>query len=331
MKNDPHLIQVVFEATYRCNSKCIFCYNCWKNDYNVAKEMSINEIRKVFNKLPHFDRLAISGGEPLLRDDIEDLIEVGLEFTDQIALLTNGTLINNQVAKTLSKYNIQVQIPIHGLEGTHNKLVSRKDGYKKALLGVAYLKKHGIHFAITSVATSMNIHEMEQVFKLGVAIGAKELQVIRFMPGGEGLSYNHLILSDKEYRIMLKSLNDVCGRYKVFGAIGAPNIPCRFPEKNLKHIQFGSCSAGIDWLVIDPSGRVRICNHSPTILGDLTQQSFSEIWNNPILRSFRNLEMIPEKCNDCERRLECRGGCRAVAETYFGDLKAPDPLMLKCG
>lgn len=329
MKNDPQLIQVVFEATYRCNSKCIFCYNCWKNDYKVMKEMSIDDIREVFSKLPHFDRLAISGGEPLLRDDIEDVIEVGLEFTDQIALLTNGTLITNKVAKSLGKFDLQVQIPIHGLERTHNKLVGRKDGYRKALHGVAYLKKHGINFAITSVATSMNIQEIKQVFELGVAIGAKDLQVIRFMPGGEGLSNNHLMLSDKEYHLMLKSLNDVCGRYKVFGAIGAPNIPCRFPENKYKHIQFGDCSAGIDWLVIDPSGRARICNHSPTILGDLSKQSFSEIWNHPILRSFRNMEMIPKECDDCDKRLDCRGGCRAVAETYYGDLKAPDPLMYK--
>jgi radical SAM protein with 4Fe4S-binding SPASM domain len=72
---------------------------------------------------------------------------------------------------------------------------------------------------------------------------------------------------------------------------------------------------------------MRICNHSPTILGNLTEQSFEEIWQHPLLQKFRNNQIIPKECQSCKQKFECRGGCRAVAETYYGDILAPDPLM----
>ena len=226
------------------------------------------------------------------------------------------------------RHNVIVQVPFHGLEKTHNELTGLADGYKSAMRGVAYLKKHDVRFAITSVANKKNINELKDIFELGVALGASELQVIRFMPGGEGIRNDDLLLDSKEYVMMLESLNEVCMRYRVFGAIGAPNVPCIYPEKKYKYITFGSCSAGIDWLVVDPSGRIRICNHSPTILGNLLNQSFEEIWNHEILKSFREYKVIPEECDACDKRLDCRGGCRAVAETYYGSLYAPDPLMV---
>ncbi|MGA1820586.1 MAG: SPASM domain-containing protein, partial [Thermoplasmatota archaeon] len=199
--------------------------------------------------------------------------------------------------------------------------------YRKTIKGVAYLRKHGMEFAITSVSNRKNIKEMEDILKLGIALGAKEMQVIRFMPGGAGMDQTELMLTDEEYRKLLKVMDRISVKFGVFCAMGAPNVPCRFPEKGFKKLEFGACSAGIDWFVIDPSGRMRICNHSPTILGDLKTISFEEIWDHPILKAFRNLEVIPDECEGCEKRTSCRGGCRAVAETLYGSLYARDPLM----
>jgi radical SAM protein with 4Fe4S-binding SPASM domain len=125
---------------------------------------------------------------------------------------------------------------------------------------------------------------------------------------------------------MLNALNNIGRKYGVFAAIGAPNLPCRFPEEKYRYIHFGKCSAGIDWFAIDPSGRVRVCNHSPTIIGNLLEQDFDEIWNHKLFRDFRNGKIIPDECKDCEFVERCLGGCRAVAETCYGDLRAPDPL-----
>ena len=321
------LIQVVWEATYRCPSKCVFCYNCWKYDYIQEPEISIDQFKVVLKKLPEFKRFVISGGEPLLRSDLEEIIVEAKNYTDNVSVLTSGILLNEYYAELFRDHEIYVQIPFHGMEKIHNELTGVKDGYKRAIMGIAYLKKHNVKFATTTVATKKNVNELKQVFELGVALGASALQVIRFMPGGAGMKNTEFMLNAEEYTMMLDALNSVCARYRIPGAIGAPNVPCRFPEGKYKHITMGSCSAGIDWIAVDPSGRARICNHSPTILGNLLHQEFEEIWQHPILKAFRSLEIIPKECNDCEKRLECRGGCRAVAETYYGSLCAPDPLF----
>ena len=321
------MVQVVFEATYRCNSNCIFCYNCWKHEYDTEEEMELEQIRTVLKRLPNIKRFVISGGEPLLRNDLEEIIRESKKYTKSTTLLTSGILVNESIARMLKKYDVFVQIPIHGLEKTHNELTGVKDGYRKAISGIAWLKKHNVRYATTAVANRKNIHELEKIFELGITLGASELQVIRFMPGGEGMKNNELMLSKKEYIKMLEVLNKTCRKYRVFGASGAPNVPCIFPDEKYKYISIGSCGAGIDWIVLDPSGRVRICNHSPTILGNLLEQDFKEIWTHPILKAFRSNEVIPKECDGCEKRLGCRGGCRAVAETYYGSLFAPDPLM----
>jgi len=324
---DLELVQVVFEATYKCNSNCVFCYNCWKHDYERLPEMDLAQIRTVLSKLPKVNRFVISGGEPLLRKDLEEIIIESRKYTKFISVLTSGILVNDMVAQMLKEHDIFVQIPIHGMEKTHNELTGVKDGYKKTLKGIAWLKKAGVKFATTAVANRKNIDELEKIFQLGIALGASEIQVIRFMPGGEGMANDDLMLTDEDYIRMLEILNSVCGKYRIFGASGAPNIPCRFPDEKYRYIHIGNCGAGIDWIVIDPSGRVRICNHSPTILGNLLENNFSEIWNHHILRAFRANEVIPEECSGCDKMQDCRGGCRAVAETYYGSLYAPDPLM----
>ena len=268
---DIELVQVVWESTYRCPSNCVFCYNCWKYEYKQDPEMDLDQLKMVLKKLPKFNRFVISGGEPLLRNDLEDIIEEARKYTDNVTILTSGILIDDLIANLFKKHDIFVQIPFHGLEKTHNELTRVENGYNRAIKGVAHLRKHNVRFATTTVANKMNIHELKQVFELGVALGASELQVIRFMPGGEGMKNAKLMLNKNEYEQMLDSLNSICARYRIPGAIGAPNLPCLFPEKKYKHITMGSCSAGIDWLVIDPSPKDRICKHSTTILGDLIE------------------------------------------------------------
>ena len=322
------LKQIVFEATYGCASNCIFCYNCWKAGYKKEPELDIKQLRTILKKLPKFKRFVISGGEPLLRPDLKDIIKEGKKYTNMVSVLTSGILLNDDWARMLKKHDVFVQVPLHGMEKTHNAHTRVKDSYRKAIIGIAYLKKHGVRFAVSTVATKKNIKDFKDTLELGVALGAQELLVIRFMPGGEGLKNSELMLDYGEYKYMLETFDAICRKYRVFGAIGAPNVPCVFPDKGYKFISKSSCGAGIDWIAIDPSGRVRICNHSPTILGSLLTQDFKEIWNHQLLKDFRAKKVVPKECEGCEHRDDCRGGCRAVAETYFGSLTAPEPLML---
>lgn len=320
--------QIVYEMTYRCQSNCQFCYNCWKQNYHELPELTLDQYHEILQKLPKSKQFALSGGEPLLRKDLREFILESKQLTKHILVITSGMLIDDKIAGMLKDLDVRVQVSLHGLEQMHNLLTRTENAYKRALKGIAWLKRNNVKYGITTVVNKLNINEIKRVFELGVAIGADQLQVIRFMPGGEGIKNLELMLNAIEYKKMMQDLDDVCKKYGIIGVLGAPNTPCSIPDDKYTHVSKGSCGAGIDWFAIDPSGRMRICNHSPTILGDLTKQSFAEIWTHPLLEKFRNNQVIPKECDGCKKRLECRGGCRAVAETYYGDIMAPDPLML---
>ncbi len=325
--NKITLIQVVLEVTYRCDSACVFCYNCWKDGYDPGPELSVDEWQPLIEKMPDVKRYTISGGEPLLRKDLFDLIDLLQKKVKHVSVLTNGILLDDKWAKGFKKRGVFVQVPLHGLEQTHDELVGVKGGFRKAVRGIAYLKKHGLDYAVSVVGNKKNIGEIKKVFELGVALGASELLAIRFLPGGEGLRNTDLMLNAEEYERFLFEFDKVLNRYRIYGNMGVPNIPCKFPEDKFKALYMTGCSAGVNWVTLDPTGRVRVCNHSPTILGDLREQDFEEIWETPILKEFRDGKMIPKECNGCDMIGKCRGGCRAVAETLYGDWKAPDPLF----
>ena len=321
------LEQVVWESTYRCRSNCIFCYNCWKGEYPQTDELSVDELFVILKKLPKMKRFVISGGEPLLRDDIEEIVITGKKFTDDVILLTSGVLIQQDRARMLKRNDVFVQVPIHGLEDTHNYLTGDQEGFQKMVKGIAWLKKEGVRFGVATVVNKMNVAEFKAILELAIALGASGLQVIRFIPGGIGITHRELLLSRDEYLEVLTILDQICGRYKIYGALGISNLPCVVQNDAFPNINMGTCGAGIDWFAIDPSGRGRMCNHSPTILGDLRAQEFTEIWNHPLLKELRSCRLIPDACEGCEDLNQCKGGCRAAAETFYGSFYEPDPLM----
>lgn len=327
------LDQIVFEITHRCPLKCVFCYNVWlaeENKYQVGTELTADEIQNIFKKVPKSRVVTLSGGEPLLRkDDLPRIVKAARTVSQQVHLLTSGIPATDKTARLLSNLDVSVQISVHGTRKTHNTIVGLSNGFDRMVEGARNLKRNNVPLTTSTVVCKKNIHELKEILEICIALGVTRLLLIRFLPGGRGLHREDLLLSTKEVKKMYDISEEMCRYYGVQAALGVPNIPCRIPEKKYRKIAFGNCGAGINWFAIDPFGRVRICNHSPTILGDLKTQSFEAIWNHPILENFRNLKYVPAQCrSDCKHRKTCRGGCRAVAETMFNDFSAPDPLMI---
>jgi radical SAM protein with 4Fe4S-binding SPASM domain len=321
------LKQAVLEITYECDSKCIFCYNVWHNGAEKGNELSLSGYRTILDKLPNTELITISGGEPLKRKDIFDIIDLAHEYTKKVTVLSSGLLIDDKIAAKIAKSGVRIQIPVHGLQQTHDELTGKKGNYKTVLKNLLRLRNAGALYSTATVVNKKNLKELKRLFDVCVGMGSTYLFIIRFLPGGRGLKHGELQLTKNELVEVYGILDYSCKEYGISGGLGIPNLPCVIDPSKYKHIDFTYCSAGIDWITIDPSGRVRMCNHSPTIIGDLNTTSFEEIWNSDFLRKFRNGCFIPEKCKDCKWVCECRGGCRAGAETAFGDIRELDPLM----
>lgn len=323
------LDQVIFECTYRCGLRCAFCYNAWKdeaNRYASGPELTVEQYRTLLDRLPPSRRYVLSGGEPLLRRDLFDIVDLMRTKCDQVSVLTSGVDIDKRIAKAFGDRFVRAQLPIHGIRKKHDMLTGKAGSFDRLVNGMSLLKEYGAHFSTSTVVSKANIDELEDILEFMVAMGTRHLYLIRFLPGGAGTDRTDLLLGQREMRRAYDILEKVCDYYGMRGGVGVPNIPCKIKESGYKHIDFNACTAGKTWFSVDPSGNLRVCNHSPKVYGNLLKRPFAEIMKDETLKRFRKDEIHPHECSGCKVVNECRGGCRAVAETMHGDLCGPDPL-----
>ncbi len=325
---DEPLEQIVFEVTYRCNIRCNFCYNSWKAvDYPVDPELTVEQYELLLSRLPEAKLYAISGGEPLVREDFVDVAEVLHSHLPHMTLITNGMNIDNDLAALFTGWDMTVQLPVHNVGPKHDAITGVPGNFKRLVDVFATLKDNMVPVATATVISKENIDDLEKALEFSIAMGSRAILLIRFLPGGAGQHRWDMLPSKEDMERAYGILDRVCGYYGISGAVGVPNLPCIIDESRYKNVRFNFCGAGRDWFVVDPSGRFRICNHSPVIYGNLLERSVDEIMEHSLLQAFSRSEVYPPECRDCEDLEGCRGGCRAVAETMYGDAYGPDPLM----
>jgi radical SAM protein with 4Fe4S-binding SPASM domain len=321
------LEQFVFEVTYGCNAACVFCYNCWKaGPYPRGPLMTPGQYERVVDGLPKARMHAMSGGEPLMRPDILEVADAIMGSGRPSSLITNGLALDERIANGIAERRLGVQLPIHGPGGLHDLTMGVPGAFRGLVKAVILLRERGVPFSSSTVVSRMNIDSLEETLELSVALGSRSLLLIRFLPGGAGLERHDLLLARAEVERAYGILDRVCSHYGVTGAVGVPNLPCVIDEGQFRHVDFPSCGAGRSWYVIDPSGGLRMCNHSPAVYGNVLERAFEEILKHPTLQRFSRSEVHPAACSGCPRVASCRGGCRAAAETMHGDLCGPDPL-----
>jgi radical SAM protein with 4Fe4S-binding SPASM domain len=230
------------------------------------------------------------------------------------------------IAKGIADRDIWTQLPVHGLNAAHDRACGREGAFRALVGAFATLKEHGARYSTSTVASRENLGELRDILEFSVAMGSRYLLMIRFLPGGAGLKRTDLLLDPRETQRAYDILDEVCGYYGIRGGVGVPNLPCMIDEKRYRHIDMSSCGAGKRWFVVGPSGELRLCNHSPTVYGNILRRPLEEILAHPALRDFAADRVFPEACAGCSRVAACRGGCRAAAETFSGDLRGPDPM-----
>ncbi len=308
---------------------CIFCYNVWKNiNYQKCAELTLDQYRTLITRIPEAKLYALSGGVPLLRNDIFEIADIMRAKCKHITLLTSGVHLNETIANQIAERDIRIQLPVHGLKEKQDAIFGQNDVFKKLIKAFTYLHEYSILYTTSTVVSKTNFENLADILEFCVAMGSRYLLLIRFLPGGAGLMKQDLLLNRNEILKAYQILDKICGYYGVKGGVGVPNLPCIIDEKQFKHINFSRCGAGKSWFNIGPSGDFRICNHSPTIYGNILEQKFEDILNNEVLLKFKHNKIFPEECAECKQVTSCRGGCRAVAETMYGDLYKPDPMFI---
>jgi PqqA peptide cyclase len=329
----------VIELTRRCNNHCLYCYMSegpfnQDSDRQRTGEMSTVEVTDIIAKLcdeAPVESIALSGGEPLLREDLLEILSFIHNKGISPVIITNGTLLSREIAAaTGTDVTYEITLLSYRKE-VHDRLAGRRGAWSAVVDGMANVRHEKGSFVAVFVATKLNYMDVGKTAELAIALGASGLMYNRINLGAHNIRQaDRLLPTPDMIRENLDTLEELGSKYALPVAVSVVIEPCVIDTRGYKKIHFGSCPLAGEgsYFTIDPLGNVRICNHSGVILGNLKRDHFTEIYyNHPYVRSFR--ETWPAECETCGPELKaiCCGGCKASAEQCYGTIARVDPFV----
>ncbi len=338
----PRLI--AWELTRHCNLNCVHCRAAasqgpYENELTTKECLHIlEEIRKVGTPI-----IILTGGEPLLREDIFLLARQASKLGFRPVMATNGTLITRDIALKMKDSGIaRVSISLDGATAeAHDRFRQVQGAFDGALKGIEVLKDVGIPFQINTTVTEVNLEELPRTLELAVKLGAVAHHIFLLVPVGRGKDLASQALSAEKYEKVLHWFYEQ--RDKVSLHLKATCAPhyyrilrqrARAEGKEVTFENFGldavtrGCLAGIGFCFISHRGVVQPCGYLELDCGCLREKSFVEIWRySEIFNKLRDFRAYKGKCSRCEYLRVC-GGCRARAYEATGDFLEAEPLCL---
>jgi radical SAM protein with 4Fe4S-binding SPASM domain len=327
----PHV--VAWNLTKRCNLHCTHCYISAGPWETAEAELSTAECRRVVDELLAVNpapMLILSGGEPLVREDLPELVAYASGRGATVVVGTNGTMLTDARAATLKDAGASgVAVSVDSLEE------SRHDGFRggphalsRTVAGLARLRARRLDFVVQTTATPENADEIPALVEWAAAQGAVCFNLYFLVPTGRGAGL--VDLTPEKVETLLEVLAEAERRHRgamMVRAKCAPHFMRRVhqsdPDSPVLNYRT-RCPCGIDYCRITPDGKVTPCPYMPTVAGDLRRQSFGEVWSGSgVFAALRQRE-LGGRCGRCEYRLVC-GGCRARALATNGSYLAEDP------
>ncbi len=315
---------IIWDVTNRCNLMCRHCYV--EAEHGSTVEPSTEEARAIMDQLRKAKvfRLSFSGGEPLLREDLHELLTYATKYFS-VDVASNGLLITEDTARNLKSTGIGlVQLSLDGLEEAHDYLRGRKGAFKKLVEACRILKEAKIPFGVTSVIYRKNFTQVRELIAFAESLGAFTIRVYRLIHAGRGKNMSSLDLTPSEYK---KALEEVYRYEGKIIAVADEAFGFLLHGKENPH-QWVGCQAGRTIAGIKANGEVVPCPmfEDPVFYcGKVPDKDFADIWeNSTVLAEFRSLERIHGKCRNCTYLYQCGGGCRAAIHAKTGDLYASD-------
>lgn len=316
-----------------CNLRCKHCYQEGYEPQRADLGLVYKTLKQIEKALCTWDmigRVSVTGGEPLLDTDALFVILDGLTKIERVAhigILTNGTLLTEELASRLSRYKKlrEIQISLDGASAVIHDETRGKGNFDKAVRGLKLLKNAGIPSAVMFTATKINSFDAVPVIKLAEKLGVDAISIERYTPFHE--KNDPLALTAMETKQIFESVIEE--KSAIASRNGAIKVRTSRPLWNLLSCSCGGvCPVGYSCLTIMHDGSVYPCRRLPILLGTIQNDGIFKIWyTSPILRRLRQRDEI-DKCSSCEKNSVC-GGCRAASFADSGNFMGRDPLCWK--
>lgn len=325
---------ISWNTTKRCNLNCKHCYRDSK-DKKYYGELNTNQGFKLIDEIKSvdFQMIIFSGGEPLLREDIFELISYATK-KDVIATIgTNATLIDENIAKKLKNSGLKAAAVSvdHCLAKEHDLFRGKEGAFELTLNGIKNLQKEGIRVQINTTITKQNENQIVKMAKFAEDINAKSFHPFYLVEVGRGKNLFDMSLSPEIY---LKSIENILKKRDDFSLEIKPTCAPQFmsiAKKMNQNLRFSrGCIAGISYCCILPNGEVNICPYLPIKVGNVKNDNFKKIWlESEVFNNLRDIKNYKGNCSKCKDFNIC-GGCRARAFSKTNDFFQEDPVSNFC-
>ncbi|MEK6647498.1 MAG: radical SAM protein [Candidatus Firestonebacteria bacterium] len=328
------MLRLIFwELTRACNLACPHC-RASAIDHRTPDELTTNECFKVLDSVVAFSKplIILSGGEPLIRSDIFDIINYGKKLGLNIALASNATLITEEIAIKLKTSGIsRVAISVYGPnENVHDTFIGKNGAFKLTFSGIENLKKAGLPFQFNFTVTKKNVCFLEEMIAFAQNSGAVALHPFFLVPTGRGKEMSGDALSPVEHENALELLCKFFGKSKIELKITCAPHHTRIlhQSNNVQSRLSKGCLAGSAVCFTSYKGEVYPCGYFQLAAGNLRNESLQDIWNNSkLFLELRDDEKLTGKCGICEFKTVC-GGCRARAYAETGNYLKEEPYCI---
>lgn len=321
MKNDTQteLHTLFWESTMRCNAYCVFCGSrC--GDYSadtLKEELDTQTVQNCFREIaqtydPKTIMINVTGGEPLLRSDLFDIMAFAAALGFPWGMVTNGSLIQADTVNKMKDSGMKtISISLDGLPDTHNRIRRIPCGFEKIHNAVKLLKSVDFldEMQITTVVNHDNIHELDALFEVLQEWGVDSWRLATVDPIGRAQNNDTILLTEDDYRQYFSFLE----KHQFNGKITLMTSCSHYlgVYDNLYRTHNFSCETGKHVASILANGDIYVCPNVPKIprliQGNIKENSFTEVWENGFKWFRKPDRQKSDKCSKCELYKDCKG------------------------
>ena len=346
MHQHPHGMQtaergqlrvLAWETTKACPLACPHC-RASAVEHRDSNELSTEEGYKMLESAAEVGKsiIILSGGEPLLREDLELLAAKAVELGHRPVVSCNdGSLLTESRIKSLAKAGIKhFSFSMHSeLEEDHDKFVRKIGAYKNALQAFERIKANNLSFQINTTVLPGNFQRLDKIMDWVISVGASAWHLFFIVPTGrasEGSS--EVRLTNEQTNWVLEKISDLADKNKISIKVTcAPQYAQLRASKGLPSGSHGrSCMAGNGYIFVSWQGEVKPCGYFDLVVGNVREEPLAKIYReNQILKDMREQTKLNGTCGVCKFKTIC-GGCRARAFAVNNDYMSTDPNCKFC-
>jgi len=321
------------EITYRCPLHCAFCYNPTDYADHTKNELNTDEWIKVLRDARKMGalQLGISGGEPLLRDDIEDIVTEANQLGYYSNLITSGVGLTEKRIDAFKAGGLDhIQLSMHDITEEISNFVTDTKTFKLKQKVAAMIKDRGYPMVLNVVIHRYNIGHIKEILEMAEKLGADYVELANTQYYGWSLINRNQLMPTKEQineaeKITNEFREYIGNKMKIFFVV--PDYYAERPKKCMN-------GWGEVFMIVTANGDVLPC-HSARVLPNIyfpnvKNDQLNEIWyDSSAFNKYRGDDWMKEPCRSCSEKENDLGGCRCQAYLLSGDAEGADPICTK--